>query len=57
MKIVLINGVNHKGSTYNIAKKLADKIGGEIKEFFLPKDFNNFCTSCKQCFSYTKTRS
>ena len=50
MKIVLINGVNHKGSTYNIAKKLADKIGGEIKEFFLPKDFNNFCTSCKQCF-------
>ena len=28
MRIVLINGINHKGSTYNIGKMLAEKIGG-----------------------------
>ena len=50
MKIVLINGVNHKGSTYNVAKMLADKVGGELKEFFLPRDFDNLCLGCTQCF-------
>ncbi len=50
MRIVLINGINHKGSTYNIGKMLAEKIGGETKEFFLPKDFDKFCTGCTNCF-------
>ena len=50
MKIVLINGVNHKGSTYHIAKQVADKVGGELTEFFLPKDFDEFCTGCNLCF-------
>ena len=40
MKIVLVHGQNHKGSTYNIGRMIADKIGGEITEFFLPKDLN-----------------
>ncbi|MEE0859094.1 MAG: flavin reductase, partial [Acutalibacteraceae bacterium] len=43
MKIVTINGQNHKGSTYHIGRILADKIGGEITEIFLPKDFDKFC--------------
>ena len=42
MKIVIINGQNHKGSTYHIAHMLAEKINGDIKEFFLPRDFESF---------------
>ncbi len=50
MKILLIHGQSHKGSTYHIAKKLADKIGGEITEFFLPRDFDEYCVGCTNCF-------
>lgn len=50
MKIVLIHGQSHKGSTYHIARMLAEKINGEIKEFFLPRDFGDFCIGCTQCF-------
>ena len=36
MKIVMLNGQNHRGSTYNIGRIIADKIEGEneITEFF-----------------------
>ena len=50
MKIVIINGVNHKGSTYGITHMLTDKLNGEVKEFFLPRDFGEFCLGCTQCF-------
>ena len=30
MKIVIIHGQSHKGSTYHIARMLAEKIGGDI---------------------------
>ena len=33
MKITVIYGQNHKGSTYHIAHDLALKLNGEIKEF------------------------
>ena len=51
MKIVMLNGQNHKGSTYHIGRLIADKIEGEneITEFFFPKDLNHFCTGCYQC--------
>lgn len=51
MKIVMINGQNHKGSTYNIGRILAEKIGSneDIVEFFLPKDLNHFCLGCYTC--------
>lgn len=49
MKIVTINGQNHKGSTYHIGKRLAEKLEGEVKEFFLPRDFSEYCTGCVQC--------
>ena len=51
MKIVLIHGQNHKGSSYNIGRMVADKIAGEndITEFFLPKDLNHFCVGCYNC--------
>lgn len=50
MRTVIISGQNHKGSTYHIAEILAKKIGGEVKEFFLPRDFGEFCLGCTQCF-------
>jgi len=51
MKIVLIHGQNHKGSSYHIGKMIADKIEAEkeITEFFLPKDLNHFCVGCYKC--------
>ena len=55
MKIVVINGVNHHGSTYNISRKLISKLDGEIKDFFLPKDFDEFCCGCTTCFTKDET--
>ena len=49
MKITVIHGQNHKGSTYHIAKMTAEKIGGSIEEFFLPKDFSENCLGCYAC--------
>lgn len=51
MKIVLVHGQNHKGSSYHIGRMIADKIEieKEITEFFLPKDLNHFCLGCYKC--------
>ena len=51
MRIVLIHGQNHKGSSYHIGKMIADTISGkkEVSEFFLPRDLNHFCLGCYQC--------
>ena len=51
MKITVIHGQSRKGSTYNIAKQLCDKLGGEVTEFFLPTDFDCFCKGCAVCFT------
>jgi multimeric flavodoxin WrbA len=56
MKVVLINGQNHKGSTYQIGKKLADKLKGELTEIFLPRDFGDFCVGCSTCFMKSETK-
>ena len=57
MKIVMLNGQNHKGSTYHIGRMIADKIEGEneITEFFFPKDLNHFCAGCYQCIEDVST--
>ncbi len=51
MKITIIHGQNHKGSTYHIGQMLIDKIkcDKEVSEFFLPKDLNHFCVGCYKC--------
>jgi len=49
MNITLIHGQNRKGSTYHIARMTAEKIGGNIEEFFLPKDFGEGCNGCFAC--------
>jgi multimeric flavodoxin WrbA len=47
----MINGQNHKGSTYNIGKVLIDHLGSDhdVKEFFLPQELNHFCLGCYSC--------
>lgn len=50
MKLTVIHGQNHKGSTYTVTKMLTDRLGGEVTEFFLPKDFGSFCVGCTCCF-------
>lgn len=55
MKIAVIHGQSHKGSTYHIAHMLSEKLGGEVKEFFLPRDFGSFCVGCANCFSKSET--
>ena len=51
MKIVMLNGQNHKGSTYHIGRMIADKMAGNnvIREFFFPRDLNHFCVGCYKC--------
>jgi len=51
MKIAIIHGQNHKGSSYHIGRLLVDQIPGEkeITEFFLPRDLNHFCIGCYRC--------
>lgn len=49
MKITLIHGQNHKGSTYYLARLTAEKISNNIDEFFLPRDLNEGCFGCGVC--------
>lgn len=51
MKIVMLNGQNHKGSSYHIGRQIIDKMSGEndITEFFFPKDLDHFCLGCYKC--------
>lgn len=56
MRTVVIYGQSHKGSTYHIARGLADKIGGETREFFLPRDFGEFCVGCNACFNESERK-
>lgn len=56
MRVVVIYGQNHKGSTYHIAHELASKLGGELTEFFLPRDFGEFCVGCNTCFNISETK-
>ena len=55
MKITILHGQSHKGSTYHIARMLADKLEGAVTEFFLPRDFGEFCVGCTQCFEQSET--
>jgi multimeric flavodoxin WrbA len=53
MKVVVLHGQMHKGSTYNITRLFLDKLSDEnteINEFFLPKHMPSFCVGCFNCF-------
>lgn len=55
MNIVLIHGQNHKGSTYHLGSMLAQQLDGTVMEFFLPRDFGEFCVGCTNCFGKSET--
>ena len=55
MKITIIHGQSHEGSTCNIARLLAKKLNGQVEEFFLPKDFGELCVGCTACFAVSET--
>lgn len=56
MKITIIHGQSHQGSTCHMARMLAEKINGEVTEFFLPRDFGEYCVGCTVCFEETETK-
>ena len=51
MKVALVNGQNHRGSTYHIGRILAEKLTASenITEIFVPKDMPGFCLGCARC--------
>ncbi|MEI6101997.1 MAG: NAD(P)H-dependent oxidoreductase [Eubacteriales bacterium] len=54
MKITVIHGVSHHGSTWNTAQLVLremDRFGeNERTEFYLPDDMPHFCKGCYSCF-------
>ena len=56
MKIVVINGTEIRGCTYNIKEIFLEDLREkhEIVEFYLPKDLPYFCSGCKTCFLKTE---
>lgn len=51
MKILMINGQNHKGSSYHIGRMLSEEISSDISEVFLPGALNHFCMGCCSCIT------
>ncbi len=54
MKIAVIYGASHKGSTWSsvqlILKELSAYKENELTEYYLPKDMPHFCQGCFTCF-------
>jgi multimeric flavodoxin WrbA len=53
MKTVIIYGIEHKGSNYNVIQLFKEQLNideNELTEFYLPKDLPNFCRGCNTCF-------
>ena len=57
MKIAIIHGQNHKGSSYHIGRSLAEQIAGEkeITEFFLPAISTTFASGAIAASKTTQT--
>ena len=54
IKITVIHGQLHKGSSYNITKQVIDKSFSEDKEidqYFMPRDTPSYCIGCYKCFN------
>ena len=57
MKVLIISGTNHKGSSYSIGRIMAEKLTSpeNISEEFMPHDFDEFCCGCTNCFTKNET--
>lgn len=50
MKIVVLHGVDHKGSTYHLCHEFLQHFSSShIEEYFLPRDLPYFCKGCFAC--------
>lgn len=51
MKIIVLHGQMHRGSTWHITQAVLARLpGADIQEFYLPKDGPDFCAGCFSCF-------
>ncbi|MEO3944732.1 NAD(P)H-dependent oxidoreductase [Gorillibacterium sp. CAU 1737] len=55
MKIVVLHGQMHRGSTYHLVHQVLDHLTGEgkektVQEFFMPRDAPAPCVGCYRCF-------
>lgn len=54
MKITVINGNQHHGSTWHckdlLIQNISKQVETEVTEFYLPKDMPHFCLGCFSCF-------
>jgi multimeric flavodoxin WrbA len=52
MNIVVINGTEQRGCTYEMTRAFLSALGDGhgFTEYYLPKDCPVFCTGCKACF-------
>lgn len=53
MKITVLHGQMHQGSTYHITHMVLDQLTDadtELREFFMPKDAPAPCVGCNRCF-------
>ena len=52
MKILVINGTEHRGCTHAMKETFLDVVGrdGLMAEIWLPRDCPEFCLGCKACF-------
>ena len=52
MKITAIYGTEHVGSTVELARMAISQLQPEsVTEFFLPRDFDHYCSGCGACFT------
>lgn len=54
MKVTIIHGQGHHGSTYHVTDMLREQLAGKdatIHEYFLPEDGPDFCLGCFKCIT------
>ena len=54
MKVTIIHGQLHKGSTYHISEMIKDKIidnKSVVDEYFMPRDTPQYCVGCYKCIN------
>ena len=54
MKITVIHGTQHRGSTWHTVESILHTVRkytpADVTEFLLPRDMPHFCTGCYSCF-------
>ena len=52
MKIAIVYGQSHKGSTFTWVEKLIERFPeANVQRFFMPRQAPAYCVGCMRCFS------